>query len=205
MTRKLFLTTAAGILLGLGMTPSFGLQMPGIQMPASSQTDSHQKSLDVEWAMVNHQREMQALLVKLDESLQTITAARDAKGYVRNKAALKTHEANIKALRNAVRDHKRFLGGYEHQCGVTGKQQDAMVQHQFQMKGALHDVVESFDAFAQANDQPNNPYIYVTQSVEQAFTAHREALKELKDAVAQHTQAMAQMMNKCSLTELREP
>jgi hypothetical protein len=36
MTRKLFLSTTAMALLGLGMTPLFGLQMPGMQMPASA-------------------------------------------------------------------------------------------------------------------------------------------------------------------------
>ncbi len=198
MKRKLFLTTAAAALLGLGMTPLFASRIPGMQKPAASQTDSHQKSLDVESAMENHQREMQALLENLDESFQVIADARDTKGYVRNKAALKIHEANIKALRNIVRNHKFLLSNYEYQCGITSEQPDAMVQHQLEMLGALHDVVESFDAFAQANDQPNNPYIYVTKSVGQAFTAHREALDELEDAIAQHKQAMVQMMKKCS-------
>jgi hypothetical protein len=46
-----------------------------------------------------------------------------------------------------VRNHKLFLGDYEHQCGVSSKQQDAMVEHQQQMKGALYDVVDPFDAF----------------------------------------------------------
>lgn len=198
MKRKLFFTTAAAALLGLGMTPLFASRVPGLQEPAASQTDSHQKSLDIESAMENHQGEMEALLIKLDESFQVIADSRDTKGYVRNKAALKIHEANIKALRNIVRDHKLLLSNYEHQCGVTSEQPDAMVQHQHEMLGALHDVVESFDDFAQANDQPNNPYIYVTKPVGQAFTAHREALDDLENAIAQHKQAMVQMMEKCS-------
>jgi hypothetical protein len=34
-------------------------------------------------------------------------------------------------------------------------------------------------------------------SIGLAFVTHREALKELADANAQHEQAMAQMMKKC--------
>ena len=200
MSRKPVLSIAVAALLMLGGTPLFAKQMPGMQMPSANQPSqdlSAQKSSDVERAMVNHQKEMQTLLAKLDESFQAIADARDAKGYVRNKAVLKAHEANIKALRDAVRDHKLFLSDYEHQCGVISKQQDAMVEHQLKMKGVLYDVVESFDSFEQANDQPNNSYIVVTMSIDQAFDAHREALKELADATAQHEQAMAQMMKKC--------
>ncbi len=197
MPRKPVFVTAVVALLGLGMTPLFAIQMPRMQMPATSQTDANQKSLDVERAMVNHQKEMQTLLANLDESLQAIAEARDAKGYVRDKAVLKAHEANIKALRNAVRDHKLFLSDYEHQCGVSSKQQDAMVEHQQKMKGVLYDVVESFDTFEQTNDEPNNPSIEVTMSIGLAFVTHREALKELEDAIDQHKQAMAQLMKKC--------
>ncbi len=200
MSRKPVLVIAVATLLGLGGTPLFATQSPGMQMPSASQPSQdqkEQKSRNVEWAMVNHQREMRTLLAKLDESFQAIANARGAKGFVRNKAVLKAHEANIKALRDAVRDHKLFLGDYERQCGVISKQQDAMVEHQLKMKGVLYDVVESFDSFEQANDQPNNSYIVVTMSIDQAFDAHREALKELADATAQHEQAIAQMMKKC--------
>lgn len=196
MKRKTVLVTAVFTLLGFGMTPLFASQMPEMQMHATSQTDTIKKSLDEE--MMDHQKEMQILLVKLDKSFQAITDARDEKGYVRDKAVLKAHEADIKALRDAVRDHKLFLGDYEHQCGVSSKQEDAMVEHQQQMKGALYDVVDSFDAFEQANNQPTNSYIVVTMSIGQASVAHSEALKELAHAIDQHKQAMEQMVKRCS-------
>ena len=37
-----------------------------------------------------------------------------------------------------------------------------------------------------------------SEPVEDALTAHYEALTELEDAIAQHKQAMAKMMSKCS-------
>ena len=200
MSRKPVLVIAVVVLLGLGRTPLSANQMPGMQMPSASvpsQDQKDQKSRDVEWAMVNHQKEMRTLVAKLDESFQAITDARDAKGYVRDKAVLKTHQANIKALRDAVRDHRLFLIDYEHQCGVSNKEQDAMAEHQQKMKGVLYDVVESFDTFEQTNDQPNNPGIEVTMSIGLAFVTHREALRELVDANGQHEKAMAQMMKKC--------
>ncbi len=200
MSRKPVLFIAVAVFLVLGGIPLFAKQMPGIQMPSAnqpSQDQSAQKSRYAERAMMNHQKEMQTLLAKLDESFQAIGDARDAKGYVLDKAVLKAHEANIKALRGAVRDHKLILSDYERQCGVSSKQQDAMIEHQQQMKGVLYDVVDSFDALEQANDQPNNPNIVITMYIGEAFAAHREALTELADASARHEQAMAQMMKKC--------
>jgi hypothetical protein len=196
MILKTVFVTAVVTLLGFGMSPLFASQMPGMQMPATSQTDNNKKSLDTE--MMDHQKEMQTLLAKLDESLKAITDARDEKGYVRDKAVLKAHEVNIKALRDAVRDHKLFLSNYEHQCGVNSKQQDAMVQHQQMMKGVLYDVVESFDTYEMTNDAPNNPNYTPIEDIGPAFVAHREALKELSADIAQHQQAMEQMVKKCS-------
>ncbi len=189
MTRKLFLTTTAVALLGLGMTPLFGLQMPGMQMPATSQPN--QKSIDAE--MMDHQNEMQALVTKLDKSFQAIVNARDSNGYVRDKSIVKAHEADLTEFRNAVRNHKLFLIDYERKCGVNAKSQDAMVQHQQQMKAVLYDVVDSFYAYQDANDTSiDTPF-----AVEDALSTHRQALKELEDAVTQHKQAMEQMMKKC--------
>lgn len=196
MRRKPFLLTALLVSVGFGASPLFAYQMPSPQMHTAIETDPTQKSLDAE--MMSHQSEMKALTIRLGESFQAIGDARDAKGYVQDKAVLKAHEANIKALRDAVRDHKLFLSDYEHQCGVSSKQEDAMVQHQQQMKGVLYDVVESFDTFEETNDQPNNSYIPVTVLIGPAFAAHREALKELTSDIAQHQHAMIELTKKCS-------
>ncbi len=123
MIRNTVSVTAVVTLLGFGMTPLFASQMPGMQMPATSQMDNSKNSLDAE--MMDHQKEMQTLLAKLDESFKAITDARDEKGYVRDKAVFKAHEANMKALQDAARDHELFLGDYEHQCG--GAAGDGMI------------------------------------------------------------------------------
>ncbi len=192
MTRKQVLFTAVAAVLGFGLTPLFASQMPGMQMPATSQPDKNHKSLDAE--MMDHQNEMQTLFAKLEKSFQAIVNAKDANGYVRDKSIVKAHEADLTEFRNAVRNHKLFLIDYEHKCGVNPKLQDAMIQHQQQMKAVLFDVVDSFYAYQDANDTS----IDTPWAVEEALTAHRQALKELEDAITQHKQAMAQMMSKCS-------
>jgi hypothetical protein len=101
--------------------------MAGVQLASPGQTQRSQQSLDAE--MTSHQNEMKALTTKLDDSFQAIADARDAKGYVRDKLIIEMHEEDIKALRNAARDHKLFLAGYEQLCSVNSKQQDATIQH----------------------------------------------------------------------------
>lgn len=192
MTRKSLVLTAMAAILGFGITPLFAIQMPGMQMPAKSQTGQNQKSLDAE--MMNHQSEMQALLAKLETSFQAIVDAKDANGRVRDKSIVKAHEADLTELRNAVRSHKLFLIDYEGKCGVNSKQHDAMIQHQQKMKAVLFDVVDTFYTYMDANDSS----IETSEPVEDALTAHHEALKELGDAIAQHKRAMAQMMKECS-------
>jgi hypothetical protein len=66
------------------------------------------------------------------------------------------------------------------------------------MKGVLYDVVDTFDTYEMTNDAPDNPIYVAIEGIGPAFVAHREALKELTGAIAQHEQAMTQMMKKCS-------
>lgn len=188
MTSKSVVLTAMAAILGFGITLLFAIQMPGMQMPATSQTDQNQKSLDVE--MMNHQSEMQALLAKLEASFQAIMDAKDANGRVHGKSIVKAHEADLTELRNAVRHHKQFLIDYEGKCSVNSKQHDAMIEHQQQMKAVLFDVVDTFYTYMDANDST----IVASEPVEDALTALREALKELGNAIAQHKQAMAQII-----------
>ena len=192
MTRNQVLFTAVVAALVFGLTPLFASQMPEMKMPATSQPDKNQKSLDAE--MMDHQNEMQSLFAKLEKSFQAAVDAKDANGYIRDKSIIKAHEADLTELRNAVRNHKLFMVDYESKCGVNSKQHDAMNQHQQQMKAVLYDVVDTFYAWMSADDHS----IEVSEPVENALTAHREALKELGDAIAQHKQAMTQMMSKCS-------
>ncbi len=163
MSRKSILRTVLLASVGFAISPVLHSQPAKAQVSTADETELTQKSLDEE--MMTHQSEMKTLTARLDKSFQSISDARDAKGYVQNKVVLQAHEADIKTFRDAVREHKLFLGEYEHQCGVTSKQEDAMVQHQQQMKGMLYDVVESFDTFEQANDEPANPDSYITLEV----------------------------------------
>jgi hypothetical protein len=192
MTRKQILFAAVVAVLVCGLSPLLESQMPEKQMPATSQPDKNQKSLDAE--MMEHQSEMQSLFAKLDKSFQAAVDARDANGYVRDKSIVKAHEADLTELRNAVRNHKLFMVDYAGKCSVNSKQHDAMNQHQQQMKSVLYDVVDTFYTWMSADDHG----IDVSEPVEDALTAHRAALKELEDAIGQHKEAMAQMMLKCA-------
>ncbi len=185
---------AAGLLIAL--SPCLEGQATVNRPPTESTHASASSGLEQE--MAAHQLEMKSLSTRLDESFQAIANARDSKGYVKNKAVIKTHELNIKILRNAVRDHKLLLTDYEQQCGVNKKQQDAMIEHQQKMKSVLYDIDESFDTFEQSNDQPDNPNIDITMYIGPAFVAHRDALKELAGDISQHYQAMNELMTKCS-------
>lgn len=195
MPRKLSSFTTVIILLGASTAAPLVRQMPAMSSPTGQMERDH-KSAEAE--MTAHQKEMQALNTKLGESFQAIADARGAKGYVHDPSILKTHGKDIKALRDAVRDHKLFLSDYEHTCGVNSKQQDAMIQHQKEMKGILYDVVETYDTYEETNDAPNNPNYVAIEGIGPSFEAHRAALKELTSAINQHQEAMTQMMKQCS-------
>lgn len=163
MLRKLLQVTAGTAFLGFGTMPLLSLGPPAVQMTTAGYTDPSRKSLDDE--MTNHQNEMITLTARLNESFQNIANARDAKGYVHDKALLKAHEVDIRSLRNAVREHKLFLGVYERQCGVTSKHEDIIIQHQHMMKAVLYDVVETFDTYEITNNGPNDPNVVPTEDI----------------------------------------
>lgn len=192
MPRKLFSTVASLAILGSCIVPLLASQMPGMPMAPATQLNQSKASLDAQ--MMSHQEEMQTLLAKLQASFKAIADARDATGYPADKSLLKTHEADIAEFRSAVRSHKLFDVTYEQQCGANGKQKDAMIEHQQQMKGVLYDVVDTFAQYQAADPSSSE----ISATVGMAFDEHKGALKELADAIAEHKQAMAQMMKKCS-------
>ncbi len=106
--------------------------------------------------MVNHQNEMQTLFAKLQTSFQTVVTARDGSGYVRDKSIVRARETDLTELQNAVRSHHLLLISDERKSDVNGKQYDAIMQHQQQMKAALYDVVDTFYVYMQANDRSND-------------------------------------------------
>jgi hypothetical protein len=191
MFQKLLFSTAAILFLGVGMVPTSAGQMPGMQMPQGARTDQSQKTTDAE--MMAHQVEMQGLLARLNASFKAVADARDTTGYLPDKSILKAHEADISALRTAVRDHKLFVDLYEEQCGVNSKQHDSMVQHQEQMKGILYDVVDTWEGYLKADASGAQ----ISDSVGLTFSEHKSALERLTAAIAQHQAAMAQMKKGC--------
>jgi hypothetical protein len=192
MLKHVLTSTAAVVLLGLGVVPVCASQMPGMQMPQKIQTGSDQKTADAE--MMAHQVEMQGLLARLETSFKAVADARDTKGYLPDKSILQGHEADISALRTAVRDHKLFVNLYKEQCGVNSKQHDSMVQHQEQMKGILYDVVDTWEGYIKADASGAQ----VSDSVGLTFSQHQGALERLSAAITQHQTAMAQMKKGCS-------
>src|ERR1017187_8796764 len=105
MTRKLFVIVTGVVLLGLSTAPLCAGQLPETQA-AAGQIDESRKLLDAD--IIDHQNRMQALIAKLDRSLQAIVDAEDATGHVSDKSIVKTHEADIVTLRNAARNQKLF-------------------------------------------------------------------------------------------------
>ena len=190
MTRKLFMIAIGVVLLVLSRAPlSFG-QVPKRQA-AAAQSDESRTLLDAD--IIDHQNRMQALIAKLDTSLQVMVDAEDANGLIRDKSIVKAHEANIVTLRNAVRNQKLFLILYEQKCSADVKQHDHILQLQQQLKAALYDAVDTFDLYQIVNDTSSD----APQTAKHILDLHRKALKEVAVVLNQHEQAMAQRMKKC--------
>ena len=191
--RVVFVFAAMTMLSAFGLCPSNLISQT--EMAKSTPTANSEKAataLDSE--MMTHQAEMNDLLGKLQKSFEALAAVTDTRGHTSDKALLKAHEADITALRNAVREHKLFLIADIHHCGSGGKQADLMMVHQQQMKAVLYDVVDTFFTYETANDTS----IDSSEPAEDALTPHRAALKELGDASVQHDEAMKQMMKRCA-------
>jgi hypothetical protein len=115
---------------------------------------------------------LHVLTLRLNDSFQLVAQSRDQKGFVHDRAALKEHTANLKAFRKALK--RKDLP-----AANTTNSQLQNISH------LLRDTMESFFAFEQANDQPDNPNIYVTMGVRESFAAHSKNLDQLTVAVKQ--------------------
>ncbi len=192
MTRKLILIAIAVALLGLSRAPLCAGQLPETQAAAAGQIDESRKILDAD--IIDHQNRLQALIAKLDMSLQAIVDAEDANAHVSDKLIVKAHETDIVTLRNAARNQKLFLIVYELKCGADSRQHDHIMQLQQQLKAALYDVIDTFDLYQVVN----GPSSEASQTAEHILDLHRETLNNVADVLTQHEQAMAQMMRTCS-------
>ncbi|MGD0940593.1 MAG: hypothetical protein ABR905_12890 [Terracidiphilus sp.] len=54
---------------------------------------------------------LHALVLRLNDSFQAVSKARDSRGYVQDKSLLKTHSTNLSALKKAIREkeERRWL------------------------------------------------------------------------------------------------
>lgn len=111
---------------------------------------------------------LQTLAENLNLSFEAIADARNEKGYVRDTKLLKTHTANLKAFQKALKRNR--------------PKDDGMAQ-------LFHDVKETYYAFEEANDAPNNPCIYITMDVRESFAAHTAILRRFTAAVSSETQS----------------
>ncbi len=191
MTRKILVIATAVALLGLSRAPISAGQQPDTQIAAAGQIDESRRLLDAD--IIDHQNRMQALITKLDKSLQAMVDAEDATGHVRDKSLVKAHEADIVTLRNATRNQKLFLILYEQKCGADGEQHDHIMELQQQLKAALYDAVDTFDLYQIVNTPSSDPH----QTAGHILDLHREAVKEVSVVLFQHEQAMAQRMKQC--------
>lgn len=191
MTRKILVIATAVALLGLSRAPISAGQQPDTQTAAAGQIDESRRLLDAD--IIDHQNRMQALITKLDKSLQAMVDAEDATGHVRDKSLVEAHEADIVTMRNTTRNQKLFLILYEQKCGADGEQHDHIMQLQQHLKAALYDVVDTFDLYQIVNA----PSSGTSQTAEHILDLHREAVKEVSVVLLQHEQAMAQRMKQC--------
>ncbi|HZC22924.1 MAG TPA: hypothetical protein VE866_06260 [Candidatus Binatia bacterium] len=191
MQRKSCVSTTLVIFLGLALLPPANSHAQSMPMPAGSQGTQAQKYHE---EMMSHQKEMDDLLARSQKDFQAVVTAKDARGYVRDKAVLNVYKADLDALRDAVRQHKLLTADYVGWCGPEDKKHNAMMEHQQRMKSLLYDLVDTFDTYVKADDTSiDQPF-----AIEEAFDAQQDALKEFADAIQQHKQAMTQMMAKCS-------
>lgn len=134
-----------------------------------SNVAAHASAVAIE---TNRPLTLRELALNLNSSFQAVAQARDSKGFVHDRSALKQHTANLKAFGKTIKRMEHSAGESE-----NGKLQN--------ISRLLHDTKESFFAFEQANDQPNNPLIVVTMDVQESWAAHSRQLNQLTNAVEQ--------------------
>lgn len=200
MRSRSLIPSVIPMFLGLVLAPVFGGQAAA-QASATAPSDQEQSSVNTE--MMSHQNLMEDLLAFLQKDLQAVVSSRDAYGYIHNRAAVKAYKADLAGLREAVRQHKLFAADYERWCGQSfttdyehwcgpDSKQNAMAEHQQQMKSALFHLSDTFDTYLAADDRSieGGP-----DKIEDALTAHRDALNDFAQAVKGHEQAIAHMTN----------
>ncbi len=189
MANTSFIRTMFLMSLGFVLAPLFGGRAMAQQSPMATENNQDQSRIETE--MMSHQHLMEDLLVILQKDFQAVVSSRDTYGYIHDKAAVKAYEADLAGLRASLQQHEPFAADYERWYGPD-KKQNAMDEHQREMKSALFYLSDTFHTYLTADDrsiegEPNK--------IEDALTAHRDALNDFDHAVKDHEQAMAQMMS----------
>jgi len=173
-------------------------QAQAAAQPGVEPGNQEQNRVDTE--MMSHQRAMEILFAIVQKDFQAVVVSKDANGYVRDKAAVKSYERDLSGLRVIAKQHNQlaadyqrwcaqaFTTDYAHWCGPDVKENE-MAEHQQRMKEILFDLSTTFANYVKADDHGiDQPYL-----VEESLDAHRDALNEFADAMKDHEQAIAQM------------
>jgi hypothetical protein len=113
---------------------------------------------------------LHTLVLRLNNSFQAVSKARDSRGYVLDNSLLKTHSANLGALKKAIR-------------GKRGESQVASPSQRRELKADLRALDDSFDQFLLVHESLNNPNVVVYTDVKEAFSAHDAALRRLNQSL----------------------
>jgi len=136
------------------------------QVPGNSAFQANQAQLPSGPRETDSQLTLNALVLKLNRSLQAISEARDSQGYVQDESLLKTHSAILCSLKNTIR-------------GKRGKTLVVSSSQRSELEAAVRALNESFDQFLLAHDKQTNSEVYVYMDVKEAYSAHDTALKRL--------------------------
>jgi hypothetical protein len=145
-------------LIALAATSAAFSQMPGNTNSTAPQVTANQDATG--------SLSLSALVLRLNNSFQAVSNARDSRGYVMDSSILKTHSTNLNALKKALR-------GKRGELLITPQSQRRKLKAEFR---ALDD---SFDQFLLAHDAISNPEVVVYMDIKESFSAHDAALKRL--------------------------
>ena len=198
MKRRSLVSTAMFMSLALVLLPFSMGQAQAAAQPGVESGNQEQIRVDAE--MISHQRAMDILFTMVRKDFQAVVVSKDANGYVHDKAAVKTYERDLSALRVIARQHKQLATDYEHWCAQAfttdyvhwcgpDVKENAMAEHQKQMDSAIDELTSTFHEYLNADDHSiDQPYV-----METALEAHRDALEDFAGVIKDHEHAVARM------------
>jgi hypothetical protein len=113
---------------------------------------------------------LHALVLKLNNSFQALSQARDSHGYVKDEFLFKTHSTILRALENTIRSKR-------------GKSHYASPSQRRELQAALQALDDSFGQLLLAHDNQTASEYYAFVDAKDAFSAHDAALKRLNQTL----------------------